>query len=101
MKQTYESTIAYVAPHSLEELDGPSAGVIVLPLNLYWGPEQTVDLSVHADVQRMYQAVIRIGTVEDQRAWLNKATLSGIWRDLVLPERSVSLWESRFPQLRG
>lgn len=101
MRRTYANSVEYSVPDSLDALAGPSSGVIELPRTLYWGPEQDVDLSDHSDTQRMYQAVVRIGTVDEQKEWLDRNTLIRIWPDLVLPIRCIAAWESRFPELSG
>jgi hypothetical protein len=98
-KLVYANTIEYDVPDSLDALSGPSAGVVDLPRTLYWGPEQTVDLGDPVDVQRMYQAVVRTGTKEEQTRWLNRQLLIAAWPELVLPIRSAALWEQKFPEL--
>ena len=99
MKRTYAQNVEYETPASLDVLAGPSRGVIRLPRTLYWGPEVTTDLTDRNDVQRTYQAVVRIGTAEEQTRWLDRDLLLSIWGDLVLPARCVSAWQSRFPEL--
>ena len=99
MRRTFANSVAYEVPDSLESLSGPSAGIVDLPRSLYWGPELDVDLGDHSDVQRMYQAVVRIGTVQEEKRWLDRRTLICIWPDLVLPVRCRKLWESRFSEL--
>jgi hypothetical protein len=98
-KLVYANAIDYELPDSLAELAGPSTGVIDLPRTIYWGPEETVDLADPVDVQRMYQAVVRTGTVAEQIQWLNSDLLIAAWPNLVLPVRCVEAWESKFPEL--
>jgi len=98
-KLVYANAVEYEIPSSLGFLSGPSCGVIELPRSLYWGPEKTVDLSNPSDVQRMYQAVVRIGTRQQQAEWLNRDILLASWHDLVLPVRCLALWETAFPEL--
>lgn len=64
-KLVYANAIEYELPGSLNELAGPSSGVIDLPRTIYWGPEERVDLVDPVDVQRMYQAVVRTGTKQE------------------------------------
>ena len=66
---------------------------------LYWGPEKTVNLQNLSDLQRMYQAVVRIGTEQQQSEWLHRDILLASWHDLVLPVRCLALWETTFPAL--
>ncbi|TQO20636.1 hypothetical protein FB472_2276 [Rhodoglobus vestalii] len=101
VKQTYANSVSYATPSCLDALRGPTGGIIELPRALYWGPEQYVDLTDHSDLQRMYQAVIRIGTREDQETWLDADLLLDIWDSLVLPQRCIETWESTFVQLKG
>lgn len=98
-KLVYANTIAYCTPDTLSDLEGPAAGVIELPRYLYWGPETSVDLSDFVDIQRMYQPVVRIGSVADQIKWLNRDILVNSWSRFVLPARCAALWESKFPEL--
>ena len=104
-KRTYSDAISYETPSSLDLLRGPKVGVIELPdelpRSLYWGPEPKVDLSDHDDVQRMYQAVVRVGTSDEQERWLDHARLVAIWPHLVLPVRCVDVWEGKFSELTG
>lgn len=98
-KLVYANAIDYELPVSLNELAGPSSGVIDLPRTIYWGPEKTVDLADPVDVQRMYQAVVRTGTRQEQGRWLNLDLLIATWPSLVLPVRCRALWESKFSEL--
>ena len=87
-------------PDSLEELRGPTSGLLELPRSVYWGPSAVVDLNTPGGVAKAYQATLREGRVEDQAVLLNSALLITVWNDLLLPVRLRSLWESRFPELR-
>lgn len=98
-KLVYANAVQYETPESLSELAGPASGVIELPRTLYWGPEEKIDLADPVDVQRMYQAVVRIGTAAEQSQWLNRDILIVMWKNLVLPPRCVDAWESNFPEL--
>lgn len=100
-KLVYANEVAYELPATLADLAGPASGVVDLPRYLYWGPERTVDLSDRVEVQRMYQAVVRIGTVADQIEWLNREVLLANWDNLVLPTRCLDAWEARFPELKA
>lgn len=95
----YRDIKPYDAPEHLDELRGPPAGRIVLPINVYWGPNSEVDLDSESDVVKAYQATLREGRVVDQVGILNKDLLVQIWPALMLPVRVRELWESRFPEL--
>lgn len=98
-KIVFANRIHYAVPAALSDLAGPHRGVLELPRTLYWGPEDTVDLADPVDIQRMYQAVVRTGTVDQQEHWLNPELLIEVWPTLVLPVRCSAEWESRFPTL--
>lgn len=92
----------YAAPDSLDELRGPSSGVIRLPHHIRWAPgERSYDVGSFPDAQVVYQAVLAEGTVAEQRQLLNASRLIEIWPRLNLDQRVVELWEGRFPQLHG
>lgn len=91
----------YDAPGSLDELAGPSGGVLELPHHVYWGPEPTVDLDSPCGVVKAYQAVLSEGSAGDQAVLLNRGLLLRVWPDLALPDRVRLLWEGRFPALRA
>lgn len=96
----YRDVVPYYAPLRLENLAGPATGVLRLPRWVYWGPQAVFDLSEAGHVRTAYQALVRVGAVEDQVQFLNQAVVLAVWPGLVLPVRCRQLWESRFPQLR-
>jgi hypothetical protein len=96
----YEDGRPYTVPDSLEELTGPTAGVVELPLRLDWSEQGRYDLSDPPQRNLMYEVVIRESMrVEDLRAYLDGRTLRRVWRQLWLPRKVRELWESRFPDL--
>ncbi|MEZ0492541.1 hypothetical protein AB2L28_09860 [Kineococcus sp. TBRC 1896] len=58
-----------------------------------------MDLDDPSELVWAYQAVVREGTVRQQRELLDAATLVRVWRDLTLPVRCRTLWEEAFPVL--
>lgn len=84
---------------SLDGLHGPTTGPLLLPLEVYWGPEPLVDLASPSDVAKAYQAVLREGDAGAQEALLDRELLVRTWPDLLLPERVRATWEARFPEL--
>ena len=48
-RSTYRDLKPYDAPAHLDELRGPPAGRIVLPINVYWGPKSEVDLDSESE----------------------------------------------------
>jgi hypothetical protein len=96
----YEDGRPYTVPDSLEELTGPTSGVVELPLRLDWSEQGRYDLSDPRQRNLMYEVVIRESMgVEDLRAFLDGPTLARVWRRLWLPRKVRALWESRIPSL--
>jgi hypothetical protein len=95
----YRDIKPYEAPARLDELHGPRDGRVQLPINVYWGPAYTFDLTNESDVVEAYQATLREGRAIDQVELLNRDLLVAVWPELLLPVRVRALWESRFPDL--
>ncbi len=96
----YAAVRPYTVPDTLDELTGPTRGVIELPGNLDWGPRRVYDLDDFSDSRLLYMRVIRESAhVEDLRRFLNAMVLTRLWPQLVLPARVRALWEERFPSL--
>jgi hypothetical protein len=99
-RMLYEDGRPYTVPDSLEELTGPTSGVVELPLRLDWSEQGTYHLSDPRQRNLMYEVVIREAMrVEDLRTYLHGPTLRKVWRRLWLPRKVRTLWESRFPTL--
>lgn len=91
----------YEVPESLDDLRGPSGGVVELPHTLLWAPgDGRIDLDEKGGVGLVYRAVVAEGAVADQAAILNRDRLVEVWPELLLPRRARELWETRFPRLR-
>jgi hypothetical protein len=87
-------------PDSLDELCGPTQGVVTLPLLLDWTPANTYDLSSEARVRRLYETVLSEALDEnDVAAYVDKATLLRLWRRLRIPRRVRFAWEAAHPEL--
>ena len=95
----YEATIPYAVPDSLDDLRGPVTGVVRVGPHIDTSPDPSYDLAQRGLAWSLYSAVIRAGTVVDQRTLLNRSLLFGLWDSLNLPVRCRQLWEARFPQL--
>lgn len=90
----------YYAPASLDMLQGPRDGVVVLPHSVLWAPgDGAVDLDVPGGTNLAYQALLNEGTPEVQVRLLNRDRLTEWWPRLRLPVRVRSMWEGRFPEL--
>jgi hypothetical protein len=84
----------------LDELHGPTSGVIELPNRLLWRPDRHVNLDSPALLKWMYAAVLReAASVEELQAWLDGPTLIRVWPDLYLPRWVRAAWQERHPEL--
>ncbi|MGH3441854.1 MAG: hypothetical protein ACRDUY_07400 [Nitriliruptorales bacterium] len=65
-------------PGDLDELAGPKQkGVVSLPQHIDWSRRRTYDLDDRADRCRLYEQVIREGTLEDLRRYIDVEHLVG------------------------
>jgi hypothetical protein len=79
-----------------------ASGVVTLPLHVRWsGPLKTYDLSKRAERARVYEQVLREGTDEDIRVFIDIDELLSLWNDLVLPARVRRAWAVWFRKHRG
>lgn len=95
----YQDVIPYDTPSSLDALQGPVDGVLILPITVHWGPDATADLSTADGLEKAYENVVREGTREQQEELLNADLLRRVWPQLRLPKRCRDIWQSRFPEL--
>jgi len=93
---------AAVVPARLDDLSGPSAGVVDLPVRLYWSAgSRQFDLSDPDQVAAMYDAVLdAASTVRDITTFLNADLLVSVWPVLGMGRIKREAWENRFPVLR-
>ncbi len=97
---TFENTKPVFVADSLDDLRGPTAGSVTLPLHLDWTPSSTYDLSADVRVCTMYATVLREAKAEDDLArFLNRELLVRMWSSLRLPDFIRESWERRFPPL--
>ena len=90
-----------VVARTLTELNGPTRGVVELPVRLMWSSERTFDLGDPDDLLWMYENVLRETTrTDDLRNLINGRTLRRVWRRLNLPKGVRLAWESRHRGLR-
>lgn len=80
-------------PATLSELDGPTeTGVVILPSHLDWSSGRRYDLGDAHDRRRVYEMVLREGTVADQRRYVDSAELVRVFDELFLPEPIRDAW---------
>lgn len=96
----YADQRPYVVADRLEDLRGPTRGVVNLDRRLDWSGRARYDLGNPRRLASMYETVLREATApDDLTRWLNGATLLRLWPSLVLPPQVRQLWEARIPEL--
>lgn len=100
MEQTFSARRRpFAVPASLDELDGPSAsGLIVLPQHLDWSSGQSYDLNDPRDRRRVYEIVLREGTLDDLRRYVDAGALVAVFDELFLPEDIREGWRQLIPE---
>ncbi len=92
-------------PRSLDELRGPTSGVVRLPLRMYWsGPHpQSVewDLADPSRRARLYEIVLREGELDDVRRLVDGGELVRLWDRLFLPGWLREPWARLIEQTRS
>ena len=91
---TYRDTKPFCVPSSLDELTGPSTGIVHLAVRFF-------NLDDDGERTTVYQCVIGEGSVEDQCRYLNRDILTDMWPTLRLDLAITAAWENRFTALRG
>ncbi|MEV6955996.1 hypothetical protein [Streptomyces sp. NPDC051183] len=88
-------------PESLDELHGPTRGVVELPLHLAWSGMTSYDLGKPRQRMGLYRTVLHEGLHDDLPRYLNRDLLLQLWPVLrTLVGRTVrTVWEDAFPQL--
>lgn len=98
-KSVYD-VMPVVVPVSLDDLCGPTEGVVTLPIHLDWSPFRSYDLADPMRVRTLYRTVLReASTTDDVTIWVNRDRLLAVWQDLMLPDRVRHAWESTFTEL--
>lgn len=93
--------VPYAVPGTLDDLRGPTSGVVRVRAYIDTSQDPTYDLGAEGDLLALYSRVVRAGSVDDQCALLDRATLERLWPDLDLPARCRTVWVHRFPRLRA
>lgn len=81
-------------PEDLDEVSFPTAtGVVELPIHIRWSePTLRYDLKLREDRVRVYEQVLREGTEEDIRHYIDPHELRVLFEDLVLPPNVRKAW---------
>jgi hypothetical protein len=81
-------------PEDFDDASLPKAsGRVKLPLHIRWsGPPLTYDLNDPADCTRVYEQVLREGTEDDVRYYVDADRLAEIFDELVLPPPVREAW---------
>ena len=95
----FADTIPYDTPESLEDLEGPTGGVVEVGHHIDTSPRPSDDLADPAQEWSLYSRVVRDGLVRDQVRLLNRDRLVRLWAQLLLPARCRAVWEAKFPDL--
>jgi hypothetical protein len=94
-------------PVALPEDDGESwvpeaSGRVQLPTHVRWsGAPKIYDLDVRQDRVRVYEQVLREGTVDDVRFYVDVDQLMDLWDELVLPRSVRQAWAAWILQHRN
>lgn len=90
-----------IVPASLDDLRGPAAGVVELPVRLYWSGSRRFDLADPHQAADLCEAVLdTAATAADITGYLNADVLVHAWPALGMSRAKRDAWESRFPVLR-
>ena len=85
----------------LADLNGPTCGVVELPLRLFWSaPDREFSLDDPAERGEVYRIVVREARCPDLAVFLDGDMLIALWPDIVLPEPVRRAWEDEHPALR-
>jgi hypothetical protein len=85
----------FVVPGSLAELGGPTvSGRVRLPLHLDWSSGREYDLDDPADRARVYEIVLREGTLDDLRTYIDPTRLADALPRMFLPSVIAEAWRA-------
>lgn len=97
----YRQKFQHRLPASLDELQGPTKGLVQLPLHVAWSGMASYDLDKPRQRMGLYRTVLHEGLHEDLTRYLNQDLLLQLWPTLRrLVGRTVrTVWEDAFPAL--
>jgi hypothetical protein len=80
-------------PYDLASSTPKASGRVELPLHIRWsGQAFAYDLDDRADRARVYEQVLREGTEDDVRFYVDADQLVELWDELVLPPTVQQAW---------
>ncbi|WP_331740020.1 hypothetical protein OG613_45095 (plasmid) [Streptomyces sp. NBC_00015] len=90
-------------PDSLDELHGPTAGVVEPPVTVVWSGLRAFDLANERQRMSLYRTVLAEGMRKDLCGLLSREILLRSWPTLrILVSTTVrGVWEERFSELRA
>jgi len=91
-----------VVPASLDELHGPSSGLVTLPRCLWWSGEEgtAFDLGDRGQAAELYEAVLEAArTYRDITDHLDAGLLVELWPELGMRRATRLAWEDAHPVL--
>jgi hypothetical protein len=91
-----------VVPDDVDRQQSKARGLVQLPLHIRWsGPPIVYDLAQRGDKARVYEQVLREGTDDDIRLYIDVDDLLDLWDELVLPPPVRRAWSPWFRRHRG
>jgi hypothetical protein len=90
----------YVLPDRLDELTGPTSGVVRLPGHLDWSGNAVYDLDSPGRIVDLYRTVLMEAVDRaDLARYVNAGMLRRLWAMLWLPQVLRADWEASFADL--
>ncbi|MET8978046.1 hypothetical protein ABZX85_20775 [Streptomyces sp. NPDC004539] len=99
----YQEKFRRRMPDSLDELHGPTHGVVDLPLHMAWSGMTSYGLGKPRQRMGLYRTVMHEGLHDDLPRYLDEDLLLQLWPVLrTLVGRTVrTVWEDAFPEVAG
>ncbi|MQY16606.1 hypothetical protein SRB5_68080 [Streptomyces sp. RB5] len=90
-------------PDSLDELRGPTEGIVRPPATVVWSGLRAFDLGDERLRVSLYRTVLAEGVRGDLPALLNREILLRLWPTLrtLTSDTIRGVWETEFPELRA
>ncbi|MET8136328.1 hypothetical protein ABZV24_31060 [Streptomyces sp. NPDC005251] len=94
----YQEKFRRRLPESLDELHGPTQGIVELPLHMAWSGMTSYDMDKPRQRMGLYRTVLHEGLRDDLPHHLDQDLLLQLWPVLRTPV-GRTVWEDAFPQL--